>query len=109
MTSDSPIETPAEPAPTGEPPRPRWIGLVVVAILVVGVIVYRQLGTRVDSETPSTVGTADGAGSVLLFADPAEAETSCGCGQIIRLVRGANARGLAVREVAPSSDSALER
>lgn len=41
--------------------------------------------------------------SVLLYADGSEAESSCGCGQIIRRVREARDRGVAVREVSPDN------
>jgi hypothetical protein len=42
---------------------------------------------------------------VLLFADPREAESSCGCGQIIRMVRGVDAPGVvAVQEFDPRRD-----
>ena len=37
--------------------------------------------------------------SVLLFADLSEAEDSCGCGEIIRAVRDARARGIATTEI----------
>jgi hypothetical protein len=50
----------------------------------------------VGSSAPSSAG-----GSVLLYADASEAESSCGCGKIIRMVRQARDRGVAVREVSP--------
>ena len=47
---------------------------------------------------------------VLLFADPREAESSCGCGQIIRMVREAGVAGVvAVREFDPQRDSEAAR
>jgi hypothetical protein len=46
----------------------------------------------------------------LLFADPREAESSCGCGQIIRMVRGANVPGIvAVQEFDPQRESEAAR
>ncbi len=40
--------------------------------------------------------------SIVLVADPREADTECGCGQIIRRVREAKARGVSVEELAPT-------
>ena len=42
------------------------------------------------------------------MADLREADDDCPCGEIIRLVRGAKARGVTVREVAPS-DAAVTK
>lgn len=47
-------------------------------------------------------------GSVVLIADLREADEACPCGEIIRAVRAAKARGVAVREV-PPSDSAVAK
>jgi hypothetical protein len=73
----------------------------------------RPSGSSVASPAPAA-GVVGGpsrvaAGSVLLFADPDEAGSACGCGQIIRLVRDAGARGVAIREISPGSDAGLER
>lgn len=93
-----------------------WIAVAVAASIAGGIVAYKELrprrpappgvGGRVGA--PAS-GSPTGAASVLLFADPAEAESPCGCGRIIRLVRAAATRGVAVREVAPGSEPALER
>ena len=44
--------------------------------------------------------------SVVLVADPREADTECGCGQIIRRVREAKARGVDVEELGPADPGA---
>jgi len=47
---------------------------------------------------------------VLLFADPREAKSSCGCGQIIRLVREISIPGIvAVQEFDPQRESEAVR
>lgn len=51
-------------------------------------------------QRPATTPT-----SVLLFADLSEAGASCGCGQIIRAVRAAQARGVPTKEADPRKDS----
>lgn len=43
---------------------------------------------------------------VVLVADLREADSDCGCGQIIRRVREAKAHGLAVEEIGPGDPSA---
>jgi len=107
--------TPGEALPTGNGGKQGWIAALSVAALAAGVVAYKELGTpsKLVRRAPTTsvgAGAArTGAGSVLLFADPSEAQSSCGCGQIIRLVREAVAHGVAVREVAPGADAALER
>ena len=95
-----------------------WIAAIVVAVAAAAIIFYKETRSRPSSGPVSSVApgasSARGAeraaaGSVLLVADPDEAGSACGCGQIIRLVRGAGARGVAVREVAPGSNVSLER
>ena len=47
---------------------------------------------------------------MLLFADPREAESSCGCGQIIRMVRAADVPGIvAVQEFDPRRETEAAR
>lgn len=117
MKNDSPAQTsPGEPVAGRNPAKRGWIAAVAVAALAGGLIAYKELGARPGSMPSSApVASASGepvrpnGGTVILFADPGEAEASCGCGQIIRLVRGAGMRGVSIREVAPGSDTALER
>jgi hypothetical protein len=47
--------------------------------------------------------------SVLLIADPRQAEEACGCAEIFRLIRAAGSRGLPVREIAPAANGAAVR
>lgn len=117
MSDESPVQTaPGEAAPRSNARKRGWIAAVAVAAVAASIIVYKELGARPGSAaSAATTASASGepararAGSVLLFADPGEAEESCGCGQIIRLVRGAGAHGATIREIAPGSDTALER
>ncbi len=94
-----------------------WIAAIIVAGAALAIVLSKETGSRPSSGSlagaapeaavsrgPSRAAT----GSVLLFADPDEAGSACGCGQVIRLVRDAGARGVAVREGTPRSDAALE-
>jgi hypothetical protein len=47
--------------------------------------------------------------TVVLVADGREADTDCGCGQIIRRVRAARSHGVVVQEVEPSDSEAARR
>ena len=71
-------------------------------ILAIGVLVFDARA----AEPKAAKATARG--SVVLVADPGEADADCPCGEIIRAVRAARARGIAVREV-PPSDTAVAR
>lgn len=82
------------------------IALAVVVLAVAGIIaakVSSRAGT--PPVAPAAVGLDAAAStdrpSVVLVADMREADTECGCGQIIRRVRAAKAHGVAVKEVAP--------
>lgn len=81
------------------------IGVIAVAAVAIGIVAYKQL----RPVAPPASEAAHSRPTVLLFADPREADSSCGCGQVIRLVRGAGARGVPVQEVSPGSAPALER
>ena len=94
----------------------RWVGMLAVAAIAVSIVVLnpRRPGTPSPdpngSVTQGDPGASAYAGaSLLLIADPAEADESCGCGEIIRMARGAASHGMAVREVAPGAEPDLER
>lgn len=85
--------------------RVRWPGLALVLVLVIG-IVFLKSRTR-QNAAPATV---KGTPSVILVADPSEANDSDdGCAVMFRAVRQAAKRGVAVAEVAPNSNSDLLR
>lgn len=75
--------------------KTKVIGLLVILAAVAGVVVYK-VATK-PKEQPAAVASANGA-RVLLYADLAEADDDCGCGQIIRAVREAAGRGVPTRE-----------
>ena len=89
--------------------RRLMIGAVVV--LAVVLVVWLKAGRSTndtseipDPELPSITS------QVLLFADPREAESSCGCGQIIRMVREAGVAGIvSVHEFDPQRDAEAAR
>ena len=82
--------------------------LVVVAIALV---LWLKPRTSING-TPEVLDPAlsTAAMQVLLFADLREAESSCGCGQIIRMVRKADVPGVvAVQEFDPQRESEAVR
>lgn len=88
----------------------RWLGLVVIAVLVGGVLLAKQMRATSTEPVTSAAAPADvqpARTQVLLFADPREAEASCGCGQIFQLVRAASERGVSTREINPAHDREL--
>ena len=85
----------------------RWLPVAIVLGLAAGIVVYKQATTRPQSASEKT--TVPGPPSVLLFADPREADSADACAEIFRLVRGAGARGVPVREIAPEQSGDATR
>ncbi len=90
------------------------IALVVVALAVVGIVAVKVSARRTAAPAP-TVSSVEAVPaavvsatrpSVVLVADPREADAQCPCGEIIRRVRAAKAHGVAVEELAPASPDA---
>ncbi len=81
----------------------RKIGLVVVALAVVGIVAVKS-GS--GSASPGAARKTAAGPSVVMVADPREAEMQCPCGEIIRRVRAAKASGIAVDEFAPGDAAA---
>jgi len=82
----------------------KWLGLAAIAAVAIGIVGYKSF-TREDASAVEAPAAQDNAPRVLLFADLREADESCGCGEIIRAVRGAAQRGVPTRE----NDSELGR
>lgn len=83
-----------------------WAGVALVAIAAVGIVVYKQ--HRVGTETGQLAsGASSQKREIILVADFREAGTEDNCAEIIRLVRAAASRGVAVRELSPDSESPL--
>ncbi len=81
----------------------RWPGLILVAILVVGILLLKS---RTRQNGPSA--TANGTPAVLLVADLREAnEKDDRCAEIIQAVRETSRRGVHVAELSPDSKSDL--
>ena len=80
------------------------IGLVVVLAAVAAVVAYKAAGRRGELRLPAATREP----AVVLVADAREADSDCGCGEIIRRVRAAKARGVSVAEFAPD-DGAVHR
>ncbi len=87
----------------------RILAVMAVVVAAAAVVGIKQARAR-PGATPVETTTAPSAAvpSIVLVADPREADTQCGCGLIIRRVREAKARGVRVVELAPS-DSAVAR
>ena len=79
--------------------------LAVAAIVVAAGAIIAVKTTR---QRPAEAAAAAHAvtPSVVLVADPREADSDCGCGRIIRRVREAKARGVAVDELGPGDSTA---
>ena len=75
------------------------IAVVVVVVLAAVAVIWAKPATEppaapVQAESPTQV-------TVVLAADPREAGSSCGCGQIIALARGAGEKGAMMLEFDP--------
>ncbi len=85
------------------------IGVLVVAGVAAAIIAYRETG-RPSFRTPATLADKSQATpSILLVADLKEADTDDPCAEIIRLVRAAAQRGIAVREIPTGENDPLLR
>jgi hypothetical protein len=81
----------------------RVVGLGTLAAVAVSVVAYRSLAREQEARAQTAaVGRGNPQASsprVVLIAELSEAEEECGCGQIIRMVRAAALKGVAVREL----------
>ena len=83
----------------------KWIGLAAVAFAAVSIVTYKA---QVTLRTPTA--DADALLRVLLVADLREADSEGdACAEIIRSVRAARTRGVAVQELDPGAKSDLLR
>ena len=76
--------------------KKNWLGVTAVAVIAIAIVVYKQL-IQAPTPIPNTaarIARTRTSLSLLLVADPTEADESDGCGQIIRMVRTAGARGI---------------
>lgn len=90
--------------------KAKWIGLVTVLAILLALVVYKQVGHPPILPAAAETTNAAQTPTVLLFADPREAEETCGCGEIFRVVRDAGAHGTLVQEIAPDSgDERIQR
>jgi hypothetical protein len=82
----------------------RRLGLAAVIATAVAVVAYKA----VERRNGARVSALASGPAVVLVADVREADSGCGCGEIIRRVRAAKARGVSVAELAPD-DGAVRR
>ena len=90
------------------------IALAVVVLAAAGIIAVKVGSRAGDPPVAPAAGVSPAAASagrpsVVLVADMREADTECGCGQIIRRVRAAKTHGVVVQEVAPDDAEAGRR
>ena len=85
--------------------KSKWVGFVGVVVLAFGIIGYKQVLSPRRAVGPA--GPPSENPRVILVADPREAESKCGCGEIIRAVRAARSKGVPVQELPPNSESEL--
>lgn len=83
--------------------------LAAVVIAFVALVAWREArgGAHSSGIEPERAAEAGASPRVLLFADPREAEATCGCGLIFHAVREAAASGVATREVDPERERDL--
>ena len=87
--------------------KTRWIGLVLVAVVAVGIVAYKIDRSR-NPAVLTTQSIAPSEAEVILVADLSEAnENGDNCIEIIHLVRAASKRGIKTQEFSPESDSPL--
>lgn len=77
----------------------KTLAVAFVVLAAGGIVAVKTMGQRPADAAVSAPGAMP---SIVLVADPREADTDCGCGQIIRRVREAKARGVAVEELGPA-------
>lgn len=75
----------------------------ILALAVLGSGVGLAAWRHHHRPRPIQQAAVQGQATVLLFADLGEADSSCGCGDIIRAVREAHSRGWALQELEPGS------
>ena len=75
------------------------IPLIVVRLIVMLGLIGCQPRAAADPPPLAAGSTTSSAKSVLLFANLREADEDCVCGEVIRAVRAAAARGIKTREV----------
>ena len=85
----------------------RWIAVAVVVAGLAALFIYKEV-IHTDASQSAAATAAVEAPSVVLVADSREAESACGCGEIIRMVRSASTDGVAVLEVPPGSSESRE-
>jgi hypothetical protein len=75
---------------------------LAVAAVVVAAAAVVAVKTTLHRPAEAAVAERGKIPSIVLVADPREADTDCGCGEIIRRVRQARARGVEVLELPPA-------
>ncbi len=83
--------------------KPRWLPVLAVVLVAGAIVAYKQFRQdpreRLGRDAPQSAAASGP--SVLLFADPREADSADPCAEIFRLVRRAGAQGIRVHEFAP--------
>lgn len=84
------------------------MAITVIVLMAATIVIIKQ--TRQYSPThQGETKIASAPQSILLVADPNEADASCGCGEIIRMVRAVTQGGINVTEIAPEDTEIAKR
>lgn len=75
---------------------------VAVVVAAAGAVIAVKTMRQRPAEAAVGAAAPGAMPSIVLIADPREADADCGCGPIIRRVREAKVRGVAVEELAPA-------
>lgn len=91
--------------------KTRWLPVLLIAVAAGAIIAYKQLRQDPRGEARQTAPRSAGASgpSVLLFADPREADSADPCAEIFRLIRRAGTQGVRVHEFAPETAAEAAR
>ncbi len=86
----------------------RILAAITVVAAAGAVIAVKAARQRPAEAAVAPAAPSRSTPSVVLVADLREADSDCGCGEIIRRVREAKARGVDVRELGPSDPAASQ-
>ncbi|UCF69046.1 MAG: hypothetical protein JSV80_07120 [Acidobacteriota bacterium] len=84
----------------------RSVVIMAIVIVAIGLVLWlKPHGSAVTRAPLDDLPAREPAHRVLLFADPREADSPCGCGEMIRMVRAAGERqGIVVEEFDPARE-----
>jgi hypothetical protein len=82
--------------------KAQWLGVLGVLAVASAIVGYKSSRSAGTTRAAAPHASEPGLASVVLVADMREADSRCGCGEIIRSVRAGAAKGIPTREVDPA-------